>query len=106
MDQQHPTFNIHDQVPNLRGGLSESTKWMLGFILGLAALLAGPLTTLIRAPRADDWVQTTRDSAALKEEVHLLKQALDNHVNVEVEVQKRRDLEYGELKDLIKKSKR
>ena len=98
--------NVRDYVPNLRGGLSETTKWILMFIIAVIGLLSGPLTTLIRAPRADDWTLEGKELNALREEVHLLKQAQDNHINVEAEVQKRRDLEYNDLRQLIQKVKR
>lgn len=104
MDQR--TLNAHEGVPNLKPGLSDNTKWFLGFIMAALAFAAGPVVTLIQAPKKDDW-QAQRDAITeVQTDIKLLKQAADNQERMEAEREKRRALEYSDLKEAIEKRTR
>lgn len=110
------TFNVHDPdplVPNFRGGPSENTKWFVMLLIAILGFAAGPVVTLIRAPRQDEFTafqNTQRDAIMeLKLSVQALKSAADAHIQVENERSNTRALEYSNLKeaiDNVKKSKR
>jgi len=103
---EHRTFNIQDEVPDLRKGLSETTKWGLMFLLAVLGFAAGPIVTLIQAPKKDDW-SAQRDSVVeMKIAIAGLKAAADAHIQIENERENLRKFEYINLKELIEKHPR
>lgn len=94
-----------EEVPNLRGGLSTTTKWVMGFIVALAGFLGGPVVTLIRAPQADDFKELRRSVDEVHAQIGVINER--DRGRDEREALERADVKekFGELKELIKNRK-
>lgn len=106
MEQPQPhTFNVHDpnphHVPNFRGGPSENTKWFVMLMIAILGFAAGPVVTLIQAPKKDDWKAQQDAITNLEKAIDHLKSAAEAHLQVEEERAKLHSLEYSSLKEAI-----